>query len=48
MSLHNPASVHPTSSEKLLYVSPPPQAEADDGLNALLTQVNTSHIPAGY
>jgi hypothetical protein len=43
-----PNLLQPTSSEKLLYVSPPPQAEADDGLNALLTQVNTSHIPAGY
>lgn len=43
-----PTLLQPTSSEKLLYVAPPPQTVQADPLNALLTQVNASHIPAGY
>lgn len=42
-----PKLLEPTSSEKLLYVSPP-RLQQSGGLGHLLGQVNTRRILAGY
>lgn len=42
------ALLQPTSSEKLLYVSPPARAEASVNFNGLLAQINPRRILAGY
>ena len=45
---HKPNLLQPTSSEKLLYVNPPAQADASGNRASLLAQVNTRRILAGY
>jgi fructosamine-3-kinase len=42
------ALLQPTSSEKLLYVTPPARAEASVNFNGLLAQINPRRILAGY
>lgn len=43
-----PTLVQPTSSEKLIYVTPPTATTANTGLQGLLAQVTPRRIAAGY
>ena len=43
-----PNLLQPTSSEKLLYVTPPPASNQGVSFNNLLAQVNPRRILAGY
>ena len=49
LSMTRKASLlQPTSSEKLIYVSAPPQTQSNVNLSSLLAQVNLRRITAGY
>jgi hypothetical protein len=43
-----PTLLQPTSSDHLVYVTPPASRPSTDGLNGLLAQVNPRRILAGY
>lgn len=43
-----PTLLQPTSSEKLIYVTPPPVAASGVNFSGLLAQVNPRRIAAGY
>ena len=45
---HKANLLQPTSSEKLIYVSPPPQTRSSVNLSSLLAKVNLLRITAGY